>query len=110
VLGCRGAEIGPEGLAIEAETGDRGLPPSREKAYRLFCWAVGREPALANSTDAEVFRWLQRDQRVERDEVPGSCATFCRYLREARSFYKNQKNAPRAGRALGRSMVRVGEA
>jgi DNA-binding NtrC family response regulator len=111
VLACRGAEIGPEELPVEAAgAGTRGLPPSREKAYRLFCWAVAREPALANGSDAEVFRWLQRDQRVEHDDFPGSCATFCRYLREARLYYRSQKNSPRAGRPLGRSVVRVGEA
>ena len=90
-----------DALAIEtASAGEdaRSLPPSREKAYRLFCWAVAREPALANATDVQVFRWLQRDERVDRDEFTGSCATFCRYLREARSFHGKRKNSPRAGR------------
>ena len=67
------------------------------------------EPALAGRTDAEVFRWLRLDPRVERGDVPDSCETFRRYLREARAYHDSRKNSPRAGREHGCSIVRACE-
>jgi two-component system NtrC family response regulator len=113
VLACEGAEVGPEHLTIEvapvpAEDGvDRRLPLSRERAYRVFLDALQREPALADRTDAEVFRWLKADACGEDDGLPTSCATFQRYLREARAYYDTHKHTPRTGRLTGRSIVRA---
>ena len=112
---CRRAEVGSSDLMIEPSVRDESdavgagatLPPSREVAYRLFLWAVEREPALAGRTDADVFRWLRNDPRGEGDGLPASCETFRRYLREARAHHGTRKNTPRAGRALGRSIVRA---
>jgi DNA-binding NtrC family response regulator len=113
---CDGGEVGPDDLCLAAAppapatANGRQLPPSRERAYQLFRWALEQDPDLAGRTDAEVFRWLRRDVRVEGDGLPDSCDTFRRYLREARAHYHDQKNAPRAGREHGRSVVREDQA
>jgi hypothetical protein len=82
------------------------LPPSREKAYQLFRWALEQRPELADRSDSEVFDWLQRDPRVEGEGLPDRSDTFERYLREARTHYDDHKHLPRSGRPLGRSVVR----
>jgi DNA-binding NtrC family response regulator len=111
VQSCRGAEITPGDLGLDpADPGEpagpgRKLPLSRERAYRAYLDAIRREPALAGGTDAEVFRWLKRDADGG-EGLPAGCATFQRYLREARAFYDDRRNTPRAGRPLGRSVVR----
>jgi DNA-binding NtrC family response regulator len=111
VQSCRGAEIKVEDLGLDpptpgelAEPGWK-LPLSRERAYRAYLDAIRREPALAGVTDAEVFRWLKRDADGS-EGLPASCETFQRYLREARASYDDRRNSPRAGRPLGRSVVR----
>jgi DNA-binding NtrC family response regulator len=117
VLTCRRAEVGPDEVRLGAppslrpareEEGAeaRRLPPSREKAYQLFRWALEQSPDLADRSDAEVFDWLQRDPRVEGEGLPDRSDTFERYLREARTHYDDHKHLPRAGRPLGRSTVR----
>jgi len=124
VLSCRGAEVGPDDLLLgppvalprpgaedpaagrpDVSASARSLPPSRERAYRLYLWAVEQDPQLAGRGDAEVFRRLRRDPRVEGEGLPDSCDTFRRYLREARAFYDDSRHTARSGRPHGRSVV-----
>lgn len=117
-LNCRGAEINPHELRLDVESsqlpdhsnaGECPLPPSRLKAYQLFRWALEQNPELVECSDAEVFRWLRQDPRVEGDGLPDRCDTFRRYLREARAHYQDHKHTPRANRPTGRSVVRIRE-
>jgi DNA-binding NtrC family response regulator len=105
-----------EGLGIDPpHAGDpdkklppsKGLSPSRVKAWGWYNWALERNPALAGRPDAEVFRWLQNDSRVAREDLPTRCDTFERYLREARAHYDDHKNTPPLDRPTGRSIVRL---
>jgi DNA-binding NtrC family response regulator len=103
-------------LGIEpAEHGDtkplpgRQPPPSREKAWALYHLAIELNPALAGCSDAEVFRWLQNDPRVEGDGLPDNVETFCRYLRKVRAHRNAQKNSLRHDRPHGGSIVRPDE-
>jgi two-component system NtrC family response regulator len=117
VQSCRGAEIIPDDLGLDLSApgrrpsqggppgAGRGLPLSRERAYRAYLDALRREPALAGGADAVVFRWLKCDPDGS-EGLPASCETFQRYLRQARAFYDDRRNTPRAGRQLGRSVVR----
>jgi DNA-binding NtrC family response regulator len=117
VLACRRDEIGPDDLHLEpnAETvvppdaEGRPLPPSRERAYQMFLWALEQNPDLVDCTDAEVFRWLRQDLRVEGEGLPASCDTFRRYLREARAYHQDRKHNSRARRSTGRSVVRLSQ-
>jgi DNA-binding NtrC family response regulator len=124
VLTCRRPEIGPADIhfdlqtcaapaapadVIAVEDSERRLPPSREKAYQLYRWALEQDPGLADGTDADAFEWLQRDLRVEGEGLPRCCKTFERYLREARAHYDDHKNFTRTGRGLGRSVVRASQ-
>ncbi len=91
----------PEGKAPAALK----LSLSREKAFRQYQDAVGRNPTQLNgATDREVYDWLYG--RREQGDVLQSFATWSRYLREAREFYSAQKNTARISRPTGKSVVR----
>lgn len=93
--------IAPSGEQQGTSEGKR-LPPSREKAYRVFEWAVSENPDL--KTDRAVYDWVIRDGR-HADVLTYPFATFVRYLSDARDFYDTHKHTPRKGRT-SRSVVR----
>jgi hypothetical protein len=87
----------------DAGSGKGQLKPSREKAYRLFCWAMEQEPTL--KTDLDVYNWLHERSDLP-DELP-CFATWSKYLREARAYHQDHKHTPRrAKKATGKSVVR----
>jgi two-component system nitrogen regulation response regulator GlnG len=124
VLSCRRPEIGPADVRFDfqvnptpsapadvvgSEEMGRRLPPSRERAYQLYRWALEQHPDLASGTDADVFEWLQSDLRVEGEGLPRCRETFERYLREARAHHDDHKHQPRLGRPAGRCVVPAGQ-
>lgn len=87
----------------DGESVKEQLKPSREKAYRLFQWAMEQKPDL--KTDRDVYDWLNEYPDLP-DELP-TFATWCKYLREARAFHKDHKHTPRTTKVVsGKSVVR----
>jgi hypothetical protein len=85
------------------EQGEGNLKPSREKAYRLFEWAMGQNPSL--KTDREVYDWLSSRSELP-DELP-SFDSWSKYLRDARDYYDDHKHTPKTTKtAGGKSVVR----
>src|SRR5262249_3488292 len=85
------------------ESAEETLKPSREKAYRLFQWAMEQNPSL--KTDKEVYDWL-----LERSDLPEELPNFgswSKYLRDARAYYSDHKHTPRTtNKVSGKSVVR----
>jgi hypothetical protein len=100
------AEQGGAGQAEgDSESAEGSLKPSREKAYRLFQWAMEQNPDL--KTDREVYDWLQDrpDFPKEFEELP-SFQSWAKYLRDARAHYGDHKHTPRRNKAIsGKSVV-----
>jgi DNA-binding NtrC family response regulator len=82
-----------EGGQTPTQPKPRRLPPSREKAWRLYQDALVVNPGLIGEPDAIVFEWL-RKRSEDREGLPPMCDTFKKYLREARNHYGCPKNEP----------------
>jgi len=101
-----------DGIGIPGPGGEppKKLSRSREKAWELYKWALGREPTLAVKTDAEVFAWLKAKSQMAKEEglegLPKSPETFERYMRQARAYHNCPKNTPTHHRPVGKSVVR----
>ena len=80
------------------------LPHSREVAYRQYLYA--QEKAPDRETDAELYDWLKHTEDLPDgvDALP-IFETWSKYVREARKHYGTSKNAPKTGRATGKSVV-----
>ena len=78
-------------------------PPSAEKAYRLYEWAVSEDPGPPKQTDTAVYKWLKNNPKGTSDDLPGSAASFAALLRKARRYYGTSKHHYRRGRG-GRSV------
>ena len=82
--------------------GEKKLKASREKAYRLFLWAMEQNPSLKR--DQDVYDWLN-----ERPELPDDLPNFdtwSKYLREARDYHDDHKRTPRITKEVrGKSVV-----
>ena len=91
-----------------AETTATKLGSRFEKAYRAYEWAESEllKGDTTNVTDQEAWNHL-KEHGVE-GYTPESFETWRRYVREARNFYKVQKNSPRGGRQ-GRSIACAGD-
>jgi DNA-binding NtrC family response regulator len=67
------------------------LPPSREKAWRLYRWALEQAPALRGAPYAKVFQWLTAKLAMDEEDrqgLPEKSETFERYVREAFAYYR----------------------
>jgi len=82
------------------EIESHNLPPSQEKAYRSYKYAVHQDSKI--ETDRQAYQWLE-NYGLPEYELP-SFDTWRRHLRAGRNYYGEQKNKPRAGRQ-GRSTV-----
>ena len=76
----------------------KSLPPSREKAWQLYNWAITQDPGPTKHTDAGVYEFLKKTQHLDADDLPGTAESFAAMLREARRHYGVSKNQPRSGR------------
>jgi hypothetical protein len=81
-----------------------GLPPSRQKAYSQYLWAVKENAELDGATDQQVYDWLS--EHLEDGEQLPPFNTWSRYVREARSHHNTSKHSSRVDRETGRSIVR----
>jgi two-component system nitrogen regulation response regulator GlnG len=69
------------------------LPPSREKAWRLYLWALKQDPTLRGAPYAKVFQWLTAKLAMDEEDrhgLPEKCETFERYVREAIAYYREE--------------------
>jgi hypothetical protein len=85
-------------LGEGGKTGDREEipPPTIEKAYRSYEYAISQNPQLANAKDREAYDWLTEK---DNDDYPLPVfETWQRYLRAGRKYYGASKNTRRAGR------------
>lgn len=95
--GDENAEKGGDG-----EHAEEPLRPSREKAYRLFQWAMEQNPNL--KTDRDVYDWL--NERTDVPEELPNFPTWSKYLRESRAHHGDHKHTPRTKkRPSGKSVV-----
>jgi len=84
------------------------LKPSEEKAYGQYRQAMEREPKLVEDTDQIVYDWIDENLLDEGESLP-SFATWRRQMGAGRKHHDDQKNTPKANRAIGRSIVRPPE-
>ena len=90
--------------AVITEDDQNGLGLRFQKAFQSYNMAA---QYLANgASDREVHSWL-KENGPEQYDLP-EFDTWRRYLRNARSFYKAQKNSPTAGRS-GKSVANLDE-
>lgn len=102
------AEISTNSKEQRSAPAAKALRPSRERAYRLFQYAISKRPELAAATDRQVHDWLTQDPETC-DHIPRRFDTFSTYLREARAHYDDRKHNPRHRRMTGRSIVHSDE-
>jgi two-component system nitrogen regulation response regulator GlnG len=91
-------EIGITPAAPDHSGERRPLPPSREKAWRLYLWAQQVDPALAGAPCAKIFHWLATKLAREgegRQGLPEKCESFERYVREASAHYRGEEDGSR---------------
>ncbi len=88
------------------------LKPSERKAWAT--WLMAERSHTVTPSDRKAYDWLkERDNdrfigELVDYQMP-AFATWQRQLRTARSAMGQQKNTPRAGRALGKSVARTSE-
>jgi hypothetical protein len=103
-----GKDDGDRGAPAEEErttgTSETDLPPSRQKAYSQYQWAIRTNAELSGAGDRAVYDWLT-EHSEEGEQLP-SFASWTRYLRDARAAIGTSKHTPRHGRETGRSIVR----
>lgn len=90
--------------AVPAESKPKGeLSPRASKVWGDFQDAMAKGKFdKSPPTDKAVFEWLL--VHVSRIEEMPKFDTWRRYLRQARKYHGCQKNTPRAGRPMGRSI------
>jgi hypothetical protein len=104
VPSCNGGNSGQTAPVGQEDAQASPLPDRARTAYDQYLRAVpectgkdGRAP-----TDQQCHEWLKAHN--DGDTLPGF-DTWQRYVRQARKHLGKQKNAPRAGRSFGRSIV-----
>jgi hypothetical protein len=80
--------------AAIVDVADQKLTPANEAAYQSYCLA---EKTLGKCTDKEAYAWLKEHGPEEGYDLP-PFATWQKYVRNGRKYYKTNKNTPRSGR------------
>lgn len=97
----------PEPVAPKVEpvamvdVAEQKLTPANEKAYQSYCLA---EQTLGQCTDKAAHAWL-KEHGPEDYDLP-LFATWQRYVRNGRKYYKTNKNTRRAGRKTSSPSVK----
>jgi len=98
-----------------AATPQKNPSPSRTNAYKAYDWCTKNITELKGTSPSEVYVWINENGMPENSgmesyKLPPNTESFARYIRDFKDDAGGKNiNTPRAGREIGKSIVRAKE-